>query len=371
MSRVLRHLLLAASLLAACHEPEEVTSIRPQNLFYVQNAFWMDILGRGLGAAPGQVWIGDELLGAAAAWAPGRIRVTPRWNGPGGRLRIVRADGVEVRGPMVYPVNANAGAPRDPLDEAYDAYVDRYARDNGLENDPDWPGWAEWMKSGPDVDGFSPRSRYRIAFQKHKLEATPGHGKVVTVAYSYHQGHPYPGLEPWPSAIDRDQVPDAQWNAIQELLHMLFLKRYLQAAFPSWTFWFVFEGASAQADILVKANHPSRREFTLENGVPTIYVTADSVLAHEMGHYLSSGTWHHFRGQNPAGQPEGQTMPPGPAQACFLDHGSGWCNACLAGFGIPRDSFDPVVYRGMLAELAPRYDPDADDPRGRLAYRRR
>lgn len=149
-SRAFVLLALLALPLSACHEPEEVTAIRSQSDFYVQNGFWFEILGRRLGADRGDVWIGDEMLAPAANWGPRRIRVTPRWNGPAGRLRIVRRDGVEILGPMVYPVNANAAQPRDRLDEAYDAYIDQYAIDNGLDDSADWPGWADWMKSGPD-----------------------------------------------------------------------------------------------------------------------------------------------------------------------------------------------------------------------------
>ena len=315
----------------------------------VTTAHPVTVLGSGYGAERGTVylvpadWQGDledlpiEQTPRIDQWRNHKIVFLPFWLCQSGRLVVVRADGRILRGPQVDIEKLQYGQ-RSDLDRAYDAHIDQYAAENRAHDPRLDAGWVAWMKSGELGQYDNPRSRYKPVFQKHVLER-----KQITIAYQYNPRRgPYRVRQhlfvPSDGRVLRPEVQER----LDEVEHTKLVRQMLEAAFPTYRFQVILGGNPDRVDVVVNANSSMNLTTVNWQGVPTIDVQTDVVLVHEMAHYL--GVSHHYdedENHIPIGAREGRRMPPGGVQRCTMDGQPGkWCNACLAGLGIPASEWN-------------------------------
>lgn len=317
------------------------------------------VVGKGFGNERGRLIIGDREM-SVSEWNDNRILFhLNRENWSTGNVKVITHNENEVNGPMFIP--ATPIEDHTSLEDEYAQYIDSFALANGLIDNPDFPGWTDWMKSEGNQN-FRPLKIYVLAFQRQLIER-----KHITISYNYFNDVPLEQIRPWPLDIDQADVTDEQWNAAQELVHLSKVREFLEACYPSFSFRVKKNLSSQEADIVVYAN--SRRNYTVgptntnpNNNFTSINITLDVNLAHEIGHFLLGWNGHHCNrlNCNTADVTPGLNMPPTTlpeSQLCILDQGPSGniCNACAAGLGIPLNQIDPNRVQRIKREFNGRY----------------
>lgn len=360
MNRTLGVVILAALGLTACDDGPRYQMITVQGVgqhLDITHQSEFDrygpiiIRGTGFGQVMGRVTIDGHPI-EVQRWEPRRIvfssvLVNHRQNGI---LRVMIPNGeeeIELQGPELLLLN-------DRIRQRYEEYIDRYAEENGLDNDPDFPGWADWMKGNDPYAGY-----YQNSLQRQMIE-----NKRIVISYNYHLDRPLTRNRDWELNFERDQTNPETWETLQEVEHMMKLEDLLEAAYPGYHFQVVKGLEKEEADIVVYTNRGGQRnesqgptridESRSDANYHTIKCVLDVTLIHEIGHYLLGTNQHHCGAENCNLEVviPGQHMPPTTleqVQECTMDQGpSGqWCNACAAGLGIPREAWTEARNRSL------------------------
>ncbi len=176
----------------------------------------------------------------------------------------------------------------------YDNNLLAYAQENGFAKD-----WSDWMIENYD--------RFCLAFDRGQFYEKYFDSKI-TMAVHYYDDQPLDYVTPWATEDE----------------HMADLEKLLNLAFPGKEFDLVFQGDKESSNGVIYLNYPG---ISIA-GARNVYVHFETILSHEVGHFL--GLHHHYENLDQIGQ--GMNMPP-PGEKCIMDRNTNTydssCSAAL------------------------------------------